>query len=91
MPINIEICLILNDKLRFVVIAFPKEVNVAKSVYFIKNETLNHSFLYSLGVTPKQKTLLSLTSLRFWGRAFGYIFIFLKKKNKGYRRNPLRG
>jgi hypothetical protein len=24
------------------------------------------------------------------GRAFGFIFIFLKKKNKGYRRNPLR-
>jgi hypothetical protein len=24
-------------------------------------------------------------------RAFGFIFIFLKKKNKGYRRNPLRG
>lgn len=24
------------------------------------------------------------------GRAFGFIFIFIKKKNKGYRLNPLR-
>ena len=28
--------------------------------------------------------------LQLWGRALGYIFIFLKKKNKGCRRNPLR-
>jgi hypothetical protein len=28
--------------------------------------------------------------LQLWGRAFGSIFIFLKEKNKGCRRNPLR-
>jgi len=34
----------------------------------------------------------SRASLNFqqWGRAFGFIFIFLKEKNKGYRLYPLR-
>jgi hypothetical protein len=53
MPVNIEICLILHDKLRFVVIAFRIELNIAKSVYFIKNDTGNNN----LRSVPKESCI----------------------------------